>query len=391
MFSSSSCDSENGDEHCTISARTLCRKRSYSVTKGCATITRIEKSKTRSKRDDGECNAIASVSELNNAIETSTSRECTHKHVDKLGKQTSSRRCSRTTSDLYNKADSFDSVTECSNAYDSTDSENDADTEYSGSIVLNYIRPQLDDSIYNITDASADTQHIYHSPISDGNKGFCEWVNEQHTSNYQNSDRVNRNGQYGNRSDWLDFPELSHERRPDVQQAIFFPHELDNISRVQSIEKFGPHSQSSSNKNKLSIDSMNATSNCEYTSDNNSQHESSETRAVRLQSTQADVELEACDVQNESHTLDGCKRIIVDSATSSSTVTAATLQAAGICEFVIISIETEDDDVKAAEYIDNNNSAINNQSTLPTKYRSTSDYNFIFTNCKYPILLNLRI
>lgn len=326
MFSSSSCGSENEDDDYKVSVRTLTRKRSYSVIKGCTTVTNIEKSADRSKGKEVESNAISSVTGAPEA-EASTSREYTKTHSNRQGKRRTARHISRNNNDLYNKPESSDS-TEISSA-GSTVSDNDNDIEDRSTIVLNYIKPLLDTDIYGVPD---------------------EQITEE---------KANGDGLCENLMSWSNFTELSHEQRPNnIPQQAILPYELDDsISRVQSIEQFGPHSQSSSYINKLSIDSVDVSINYECVSDNSSQHESCEMRYDCLQATQFDVQPEACVERVESHSGEyECK----DSTTSNQQLCEA--QAASICEFVVISIETEDDDVNTTEYTDNKHSVSNCQS-----------------------------
>lgn len=404
MFSSSSCDSENSDDEPKIRVTTLSRKRSYSISKGCTTITRetFLPFSCVGERDKGIDQSISLQSLEKRTVEATASKE---KIAVNALKRPNSKRFTRSHNEPCQKPESSDSEAASSNANSTDDStDNDTDTENHCGIVLNYIKPLLDsdascgDAVETVsvgwhTDRANDTKVNSCSIdclLSDGDKIVLK--NEPSASYVENSDRNGVDGNCETILNCADFTELSHEHIADVQQQQqqYQPQEqhqlelaeltrtsfeLDDNSISRANEQFGPHSQSSSNENKLSIDFVvDAKNDCESISDK----VEAEVGGVHLQSNAVDDKTEACDKYVcEPHTNGQC-----ESGENLPTKFDFDEKSDSCQDFVIITIDTEEDDdsdhVECYNNSNNNNNTQNNHQNnpgMPTKTPSSQRQN----------------
>lgn len=342
MFSSSSCDSENSDGDHKKPATTLSRRRSYSVSRGCTTITReasqYGKCRSSDKAIADELNAIP----VTNAA---TSDDNVNKQIVKSDKRPNSKRFSRSNNQACKKLESSDTETASSNASNTDSTDNDTDTE--SQVSLNYIKPLLDsDECVDINPNDSSEQcscdHLDHQVKA--------YLNDTTNSEVIDTGQTEINDQRKideNRANFLicsDFTELSHEQQLEYQQLQeHTPHELDdNTSGVQSNEQFGLHSQSTSNENKLSIDTMVII--------NETTYKSYAEPTFSLQSN----EIESCDSNIEAHTIDRCTISEMGSIKVTSQLTNADEGAINIPEFVIITINMHD----VSEEFNSNNTSV---------------------------------
>lgn len=388
MFSSSSCDSENSDDEQKVRVTTLSRKRSYSISKGCTTVTR--ESFFPFKNIDKEIEADSpQATGKSQTVEASASNGQLTVNSVRPVKRPSSKRFTRSHNEPCKKPESSDSEAASSNANSTDDStDNDTDTENHCGIVLNYIKPLLD------SDASYDdaietvpigwhTDHVDNTKVSScsincsPNDGYSRVLdNELNANDEQDSRRNGVDGSCETISNCADFTELSHAHEADSQQQqqenqqlelaeqTRTSFELDNddsISRAN--EQFGPHSQPSSIENKLSIDAVDERNDYESISDKRYELDvEAEMDGACLQSNAVDDKTEACDTYvSEPHTIGRCESGELAASKNDCKADEADQISEKCQDFVIITIDTEDDDNNDhIECNHNNNSTENN-------------------------------
>lgn len=363
MFSSSSCDSESSDGDHKRPATTLSRRRSYSVSRGCTTTTRESSQYGKCRSSEEACSAqlAADQPKKNSVIEAATSNENVNNHVIKSDMRPNSKRFSRSNNQPFNKLESSDTETASSSSSNTDDStDNDTDTENQCGISLNYIRPLLDSDECVDSSPNSSSEQCSNDHLEDQDKAYINNTTNstvidtrQTEINYQNTDQIKIVENCAKSMNCSDFTELSREQalvnqHEQLQEQVRTSHELDDTtSGVQSNEQFGLHSQSSSNENKLSTDTMVIINDGECV--NETTHKSCADPTSCLQSNVIDNEIEACDSNIEAHKIEQYAFFEVDSIKDTIQLTKSDEGTINLPDFVIITIEE-------AEFNSNNSS-----------------------------------